>query len=65
MVADVVCHDHTAAPISRLTHDALGDETDLGADMSIGAASVVPGEATAKDIAWAAGVFSESDHKTA
>jgi Antitoxin SocA-like, Panacea domain len=64
MVADVVCHDHTAASISRLTHDALWDESDLGADMSIGAASVVPGEATAEDIAWAVGVFSDSDHKT-
>jgi hypothetical protein len=57
MVADVVCHQHPAASIPRFTHDTLWDETDLGADMPIGAASVIPGEATAEDIAWAVGVL--------
>jgi hypothetical protein len=63
MVADVVCRDHTASSISRLTHDVLWDETELGGDMAINAAAVVPGEVTAEDIAWAVGVLgSDPDH---
>jgi hypothetical protein len=53
MVAELICHDHTAASISQLSHDALWEETEVGADMAIGAGAVVAGDATADDIAWA------------
>jgi Protein of unknown function (DUF4065) len=62
-VAEVICHKHTATSISKLTHDPLWEETDIGEDMPVGAGSVIPGEATPEDIAWAAGVFaSDPDH---
>jgi Protein of unknown function (DUF4065) len=57
MIAEVICKDHTAASISDLTHDALWSETELGADMAIGPASVIEGEATPDDLDWAAKAF--------
>jgi hypothetical protein len=57
MVAEIICRKYTAASISRLTHDAFWDESEIGEDMEIGAGAVIPGEATPEDIAWAAGVF--------
>jgi Protein of unknown function (DUF4065) len=57
MMADVICQQHTAASISELTHDALWSETEIGADMPIGAASVISGEATPEDLDWAAEAF--------
>jgi Protein of unknown function (DUF4065) len=57
MMADVICQKHTAASISELTHDALWEETAIGADMSIGAASVISGEITPDDLDWAAKAF--------
>jgi len=59
MIAELICHDHTAASISRLSHDALWEETEVGADMSIGAGAVVSGEATAEDLAWARQAFAD------
>ena len=40
MVTNMIGHDHTATSISRLSHDALWDETEIGAEISIGAASI-------------------------
>jgi hypothetical protein len=57
MYADVICQKHTAASISELTHDPLWTETEVGADMPIGAASVISGEVTPEDIDWAAKAF--------
>jgi hypothetical protein len=57
MVASAICEKHTAASISELTHDALWAETEIGAEMPIGAASVVGGEVTPEDMEWAAKAF--------
>jgi hypothetical protein len=57
MVADVICRDHTAASISKLTHDALWSETEIGADIPVGAAAVIGGEVTPDDIDWATKAF--------
>jgi hypothetical protein len=57
MVADVICKGHTAASISEATHDALWAETEIGAEMPIGPASVIEGEATQNDLDWAARTF--------
>src|SRR5262249_30978001 len=53
MMADIICRNHTAASISNFSHDALWDETELGADSPIGAASVIPGEIDPGDMNWA------------
>jgi hypothetical protein len=58
MIAELICR-HTAASISRLSHDVLWDETEIGTDMSIGAGSVLPGEATAEDLEWARAAFAD------
>lgn len=50
---DWICKEHSAKSISDLTHDALWDETEIGQDISIGAASVIPGEVTEDDMNWA------------
>jgi hypothetical protein len=55
-IADLVCK-HTAASISEVTHDPLWEEIEIGADMPIGAASVIAGEITPEDITWAAEAF--------
>jgi hypothetical protein len=52
-VADVICREHTAASISRLSHDALWDETEIGENITIGAGSIVPGDPTVEDLQWA------------
>jgi hypothetical protein len=52
-VADIVCSRHTAASISRLSHDALWEEIALGAKIPVAAAAILPGEITPDDIAWA------------
>ena len=53
MMAEIICRKHTAKSISEASHDALWDETPIGQDILIGAAAVIPGEATADDLAWA------------
>jgi hypothetical protein len=53
MVAELICRDYTAASISRLSHDALWEETEVGLDMTVGAGSVVSAEASAEDLDWA------------
>jgi hypothetical protein len=59
MIAELICRDHTAVSISRLSHDALWEETEVGSDMTIGAGAVVAGEATAEDLAWARQAFAD------
>jgi hypothetical protein len=59
MIADVICQKHTAASISELPHDAFWSETEIGDDMSIGAASVIAGEITPDDLTWAAKAFAD------
>jgi hypothetical protein len=53
MIAELICRDHTATSISRLSHDALWEETEVGSVMTVGAGSVVPAEASAEDLDWA------------
>ena len=59
MIADMICRKHTAVSISEITHDALWDETEIGADMPIGAAAIIPGEVTPEDMAWATKAFAD------
>lgn len=49
----LVCDEHTAKSISALSHDKLWDQADLGEQIPIGAATVVPDEITGGDVAWA------------
>jgi hypothetical protein len=58
-IAEVICGDHTAASISRLSHNVLWDETEVGADMTIGAGSIVPGEPTEEELRWAERALAE------
>ena len=50
---DWICGNHSAKSISDLTHDALWEEIELGKEIPIGAASVIPGEITEDDMSWA------------
>src|SRR5262249_12639015 len=52
-VADVICSKHTASSISRLSHDALWKEIEMGADIPVAAAAIIPGEITSDDLDWA------------
>lgn len=47
----------SARTVSDMTHDALWDEVDLGAQIHIGAASVTPGEVLPEDMEWALGAL--------
>ena len=58
-IADLVCK-HTAASISEITHDPLWEETEIGTDMLVGAASVIAGEITPEDVAWATEAFADA-----
>jgi Protein of unknown function (DUF4065) len=60
-IADVICSKHTAASISNASHDALWQEIELGEDIPIAAASVIPGEITAEDIDWAEKAVAQID----
>lgn len=50
---DWVCNNHTAVSISEWTHDALWEETEMGAQISLAAASVVPRAAGPEQLKWA------------
>ena len=50
---DWVCDNHTARSISVLSHDALWEQAELGEQIPVGAATVVPDELNGDDIAWA------------
>jgi hypothetical protein len=60
-IAEIICSKHSATSISRISHDALWEEIELGADIPIAAAAVVPGEITADDISWAERMLADSD----
>ena len=45
--------DHTAKSISELSHDALWSQAEIGEQIPVGAATVVPDEVDGDDIAWA------------
>ena len=50
---DWVCNDHTARSISELSHDAMWEAAELGEQIPVGAATVVPDEISAEDLDWA------------
>jgi hypothetical protein len=56
--AEIICSKHTAASISRLSHDGLWEEIEMGADIPVAAAAVIPGEITAEDLDWATNAVS-------
>jgi len=54
-IAEAICDNHTAVSISQLSHDGLWEEIEIGADIPVAAAAVIPGEITVEDLKWAAG----------
>jgi hypothetical protein len=60
-IAEIICSKHSAASISRISHDALWEEIELGADIPISAAAVIPGEITADDVSWAERMIADFD----
>ncbi len=48
-----VCETHTAKSISELSHDALWESAEIGEQIPIGAAIIVPDDLDGKDIEWA------------
>jgi hypothetical protein len=60
-IATTICSKHTAASISLLSHDDLWQEIELGQEIPIAAAAVIPGEITADDLEWAQRVTAELD----
>lgn len=59
---DWVCDNHTAKSISALSHDALWDQAELGEQIPVGAATVLPDEITGEDVSWA---LKELEHAAA
>jgi len=62
MMADVICQKQTQASIAEISHDALWSEVEIGCDIPIGAAAVIPGDATLEDIQWAEKVFQGAEN---
>ncbi len=56
-VMDWICNGESAKSISDKSHDALWDETEIGAPMSVPAGAVFPGEITAEAVEWAKSAF--------
>lgn len=48
-----VCDNHTAKSISELSHDALWEQAELGEQIPVGAATVMPDDISGADIDWA------------
>lgn len=48
-----VCDQHTAKSISELSHDTLWEQAEIGEQIPVGAATVVPDDLDGDDIAWA------------
>lgn len=48
-----VCEKHTAKSISELSHDTLWEQAELGEQIPVGAATVIPDEIAGADITWA------------
>jgi hypothetical protein len=62
MIADVIFQKHTAASIPEISQDPLWSEVEIGCDIPIGAAAVIPGDATLEDIQWAEKVFQGAEN---
>jgi hypothetical protein len=60
-IAEIICSNHSATSISHISHDALWEEIELGADIPIAAAAVMPGEITADDVSWAERMIGDID----
>jgi hypothetical protein len=60
-IAEIICSKHSANSISRISHDALWEEIELGADIPIAAAAVIPGDITADDVSWAERMIADFD----
>jgi hypothetical protein len=56
-VMERICDGESAKSISEKSHDALWDETEIGAPMPIRAGAVVPAEITAEAVKWAQDAF--------
>lgn len=56
-----VCDDHTAASISELSHDALWQGAEIGEQIPVRAAVVIPDEVDGDDILWAAKALENAD----
>jgi hypothetical protein len=57
-VIDWICVEETALSISRKTHDALWDETEIGGEMLVCAGAIEPAEISPEAVKWAKGAFS-------
>ena len=55
-----ITKNHTASSISKLTHDVLWEETEMGKPISIAAASIMPSAITDSDMSWAIKVMKEA-----
>jgi hypothetical protein len=60
-IAEIICSKHSANSISSISHDALWEEIEMGGDIPIAAAAVIPGEITAEDISWAERMIADID----
>jgi len=60
-MSGLICSKHPATSFSLISHDALWEEIDLGNDIPIAAASVIPGDITADDLKWARQTVVELD----
>jgi antitoxin SocA-like protein len=56
-VMDWICNGESAKSISDKSHDALWDETEIGAPMPVAAGAVFPAEITAEAVEWAKSAF--------
>jgi len=56
-VMDWICNDESAKSISEKTHDALWEETEIGARISVRAGAIVPAEVSPEAITWAKSAF--------
>ncbi|MBV9565159.1 MAG: DUF4065 domain-containing protein [Bradyrhizobium sp.] len=64
-IADIICSNPSSASISRVADNALWEEIELGADVPIAAAAVIPGEITARDVSWAEKMIADFDAHSA
>lgn len=56
-VMDWICNSESAKSISDKSHDALWDETEIGAPMPVRAGAVFPAEITPEAVEWAKSAF--------
>jgi hypothetical protein len=56
-VMEWICNGESAKSISDKSHDALWDETEIGASMPVRAGAVFPAEITPEAVEWAKSAF--------